>query len=124
MPSHTEHLFTTSFGEQAIIRRTTQGNILCPVCGYEEVDSSSWDLDGYVSSLDICPICNLQHGFDDIDVVPADPSNPIMLRWRKLRIQWLDRVGWPEWSIQQLQERLDLGIAQLQEDKELFKGHY
>jgi hypothetical protein len=54
-------------------------------------------------------------GFHDVDDVPPDPANPIMRRWAKLRIKWLDRIGWPDWALARLKRDLDLTREQILE---------
>jgi len=36
---------------------------ICPVCGYDELDEPAYK--GMRASLEICPCCGFQFGFDD-----------------------------------------------------------
>lgn len=58
---------------------------ICPVCGYPDLDEPPYD-DG-LGSLEICPSCFFQFGFDD------DAEHYTFEQWRN---EWIQR-GMP-WS--------------------------
>jgi hypothetical protein len=101
----TEHV-VTSFGEHATLHRAGNGNILCPICGFEYRDSAGWEGANFLGGLDNCPCCHTQMGNEDIDEVPPVQENPIHQRWDRLRRKWLDKVGWAEWAVRQASDRL------------------
>ena len=111
-----ETSFITTFGERATIRRSDTGNVLCPICGIEYADSRDWILEAFVLHQEFCPGCHTQMGVHDMHgLPPIDPSNPIMRRWAKLRVKWLDRIEWPDWAIAQVKNALGLTREEIKE---------
>lgn len=67
---------------------------ICPVCGYDKLDFSPYDKEGY-ASFDICPCCGFQFGNDDF------PDKELSFAtWRKNWIEngciWFSRGIKPE----------------------------
>jgi hypothetical protein len=104
---------TTDFGESVTLYRSTAGNVLCPVCGREWPETAEWDGPFYLNSLDVCDECETQWGWNDLKEIPPVPQNPPEKRWHKLRLKWLDRVGWSEPALRQLRANLGMDIDAL-----------
>ncbi len=58
---------------------------ICPVCGYDQLDSPPRDEDGY-GSQNICVCCGTQFGYDDAVKNLEDSEE----RWHNLREKWLN----------------------------------
>ena len=62
----------------------------CPVCGFDELAEAPWDGDS--SSLEICPSCGMQFGYDDAAGGSEAARRPIHDAWR---LRWItDGTPW------------------------------
>ena len=55
---------------------------LCPVCGYDRLAFEPYQNDGCLPSLEICPCCGFQFGYDDY---PNKEEG--IISWRN---EWID----------------------------------
>src|SRR5688500_5215973 len=114
-----KHVIRLKSGEEVVIRETPNGAV-CPVCGAIHRGGLSYDWfqsigpDGALSepfgapSSNTCPSCGTKFGTDD-----AVEFGSIKAKWHELRMVWLDRVGWKDQAIQQLQQNLEINQAAL-----------
>ena len=98
-------------GEVVTFRQMDDGTFCCPVCGLGGATGPSWDPptdDGgdATPTLDTCPCCNTEYGFDD-GIGPASPIGQQEENWRRLCIEWLVREKWSDSAVNQLE---NLGI--------------
>ena len=42
-------------------------NLICPVCGYPDLEKPPYWPDGQTTQYEICPCCGFEFGFDDQD---------------------------------------------------------
>jgi hypothetical protein len=83
----------------------------CPVCGLQ-LDRAAWD--GNESSLDICPCCGIQFGYDDATPKGIEGRKEIHCDWRR---RWIEEgMKWrgvekppPDWNPTLQLERLGDG---------------
>ena len=86
---------------------------VCPVCGVLEGPTPPWRSIGMmtheadpkvvqnVSPLDeTCTCCNVHFGNDDVSEYV--PTRTFDETWHRLRLEWLERVGWNDEAIAQL----------------------
>ena len=57
---------------------------ICPVCGYDDFDEPTWRA-GSSGSLDICPSCGTQFGYDDAAGGSQERRVEV---WSQLRERW------------------------------------
>jgi len=53
----------------------------CPVCGYPDLEDPAWSQ--FNGSLEICPSCGIQFGYDDAAGGSIEGRKAIHLEWRK-----------------------------------------
>jgi hypothetical protein len=107
VPQFVIHKVKMNNGEVVEIRGTTDGDVVCPVCGFLADLDLPWDPDSGFASFDICPCCKTQYGWDDA-VSKDAPTGAVAERWKKLRDMWLTQVGSDEEALAQLK---NLGIS-------------
>src|SRR4051812_14121147 len=100
---------TLRSGEVLNIPEVADGAI-CPVCGFHHRGEPAYDLyqtvlpDGSLSesfgaaSFQTCPSCNVEYGNDD-----QSDDRSVSSMWEQLRLAWLNRVGWNDQALGQLQ---------------------
>lgn len=64
---------------------------MCPACGYEELPEPPWWDD--ISSLEICPCCGIQFGYDDL----ANKGGTRAEKYERWREKWKSE-GFPWFS--------------------------
>ena len=97
-----KHKLKLYLGEIIEVRKTADGEDICPVCGFILGENSgawrnyqtvlpngSLAEPGGAPSHDICPCCETHYGFDD----DAEGAESITAKWQELRAAWLKRVG-------------------------------
>jgi hypothetical protein len=67
---------------------------LCPVCGYEHLDSAAFDDQGS-ASFELCPCCGTEFGYDDASTTHAE----LRERWLSAGARWhsgsvIPPLGW------------------------------
>lgn len=67
---------------------------MCPICGYEGLAESAYDLAG-CASFEICPFCGNQYGYHDSKLTHRD----LRARWMTGGFKWHSAVishpeGW------------------------------
>lgn len=61
---------------------------ICRICGYIDVDLP-WGADGTSPSHDICPCCNVEHGYEDFTL---NGIHSFRQKWIELGYPWTSRV--------------------------------
>jgi DNA-directed RNA polymerase subunit N (RpoN/RPB10) len=101
MKKFTVHKLKIYSGEIIEIRRNSDGEFICPVCGdllgdkyapYVEYLPHTFHADGTVMAFPTqnrCDSCGTQFGFHD----DVENSESVKTKWRELREAWLQRVG-------------------------------
>jgi hypothetical protein len=114
-------------GEEITLREVADGSsrTICPVCGFISHGVLAWSMGRSVDektgkeygeatggpSFDICPCCCTQYGLDDI--FSKDRKQTMLQIWNKLRINWLDRIGWTPEALQQLHDNLGIDTQEI-----------
>ena|SRR5579862_5079494 len=105
-------------GEEIEIRHTTDGQSVCPVCGYlakgnppyrESLQTNSAEPATEPKgspSFDICPSCKTQYGEDDF--VDSTENLSTKQRWNILRLQWLECIGRNPMALERLRQNLGI----------------
>jgi len=118
--SMTIHHIRLKSGEVIDIRETADGPV-CPVCGFASAGDPPYGLcrtvlqDGSLgesygaASFDVCPSCGTEYGNDDYA-----EGQTVTSMWDQLRIKWLDRAGWSDIALKQLQDHLNLTQEELE----------
>ena len=99
------HKLKLSSGEIVELREF-EGGFACPVCGQIAPGDAPFleGSSGWASgSLDVCPCCLTEYGVDD-----EDQHLDVVDMWSGLRQKWLDKIGSPQWAIEQLKNNLGL----------------
>ncbi len=100
-------------GQRGTVRCFSDSQWACPICGVMTIELHGDDffLPYYPDpeqgspSHAICRCCNVQYGLEDF---PWEDDASLDHMWSRLRIEWLNRVGWDEPSLAQLRENLGL----------------
>ena len=104
-------------GERYKFRRGSNGEIICPVCGYQLEGTAGYPAKALVvDGLICCKSCKTHFGNNDFPRIPPDPKDPLELRHRRLRIAWLDRCGWDKRALLRLQSNLDIDTDQMKRE--------
>ena len=97
-------------GEIVTYRETDDGQAVCPVCGLVGGEGTTWvpaeDGGDATPTLDICPCCRTQYGYDD-PIADFSPVGQQEKNWHTLRLEWLARERWSSKALNQLR---NLGI--------------
>lgn len=99
---------TVNHLDEPVVIHRVGGNFACPVCGLVWLRTETYESVNIMHSHDVCPCCKVQWGWHDIEQVPPDPARPPEVRWRRLRNQWLERVGWSDLALEQLRDNLGM----------------
>ena len=110
-----KHLIRLKSGEEVVLRETPEGAV-CPVCGvilaggpaycWMTVCNGTPLSEPFgVPSFNTCGCCDTEYGNDDY---VAWGTGSREAKWHELRLAWLDRVGWNDEAIQQLQRNLEI----------------
>ena len=103
-------------GEEIEIRETDDGRFICPICGVAARGEPPYDeaLGAVIAygSAETCSCCDVQYGHTDFIVLGSAIGRARQI-WEELRKEWLDRIGWPDWALQQLKDNLGLDVEAL-----------
>lgn len=109
-------------GELGELRQLDDGSWACPICGEPWVRFPPYyPNDGELGPLhpvssaelgEVCPGCEVEFGVDEYVSTHA-PIGALKEQWSKLRIQWLDRVGWNHDALNQLRDNLGITEDQI-----------
>jgi|GEM_PF-4548141 len=80
-------------------------NYYCLVCGENWHNASPWDLNGSIT-CEYCPICGVQFGVTDMP--RSNEGQTHAQRIDELRIDWLNKTGWQEADLEQLERVLGI----------------
>ena len=102
--------------EEIEIRETDNGQFICPICGSPEEGAPPYyaSLGASVAfgSDEICNCCEVQFGETDLMALDSAIGEQKQI-WEALRNKWLDKIGWPDWALQQLKDNLGLDVEAL-----------
>lgn len=104
-----------SQGPADVFCETQEGLFVCPVCGGvlqveprwwpEELPVSTDAIEGYLSppaEPDFCATCGNPLIFG------GEPGAELSAPCEELRIEWLNRLGWPDEALEQLRRNLQV----------------
>lgn len=114
------HKLRFNNGEEGELWQLKDGSWACPICGEPWYSFPPyWPNDGVLGPLreqsspelgEICPGCDVEFGVDE-GVAPYAPIGLLKEQWSELRRQWLDRVGWNQDALDQLEENLGMTVS-------------
>lgn len=90
------------------------GHYLCLVCGEDWGDTPPYGEDGG-PSFDMCSRCGTEYGYHDGETL-HHPGEPLAQRIIRLRVEWLERAGWPAEALAQLQRQLAINEEEARRD--------
>ena len=105
-------------GEVAEMKVPKEGDSFCPVCGeaffnyvpYQPDTQGVWS-----GTFDTCPNCEFVFGYSD-SVGPDDPPGAVHHAWKIFRLRWLNRKGWTNDCLLQLQTSLSVDVEKLRKE--------
>jgi len=97
LPTELDHLVTIEFDDGSsvgvpadVLAAPPVPRYVCPVCGFDELTEPPWR--GESSSLEICPCCGIQFGYQDAAGGDEAGRERIHAEWRR---RWLtDGTPW------------------------------
>jgi hypothetical protein len=86
-------------------------NLLCPVCGYPNLDYPAMDPLSGNPSFDICPSCGCEFGYDDATIQVKDSYRK---RWIKNGAVWFKPELKPQnWSLRDQLELIGIKLDKI-----------
>jgi len=103
-------------GDTIEIKQLDEEHYACPVCrsfGYGQPWFEA-EGDSFAGpSFDICPCCKVQYGLED-SVGDTSQTGALDKRWEELRIQWLNKMDWAAWALEQLKDNLGVETHEIE----------
>jgi hypothetical protein len=124
------HTLTFRNGEVGVLNELEGGFYACPICGTPSDEPLYMPNDGELGPKDevstpdfgeVCPGCRVEFGVEE-GVPPYAPISAMAQQHARLRIKWLNRVGWTPEALQQLREHLGISEEQVRHEADAIKN--
>ena len=103
-------------GGKVVVRKTDEGDYICPICGMIHEGTSEFaDPKAYFHGNESCPGCEYEFGFHD---APRCENESRMAIWALLRQQWLHKHSHESALVSRLCSNLEMTREQLDRERD------